>query len=185
MLAYVFWHWPQNGTDHAAYERRLAHFQAALAASRPPGLHDAAVFRLAAAPWIQAPGYEEWYLLEGSAALDPLNEAAVSPACRAAHDGAAVLAGGGAAGLYRLRAGCLLPHGARFSYWLSKPSGASYAQFYASLEPLTGQGGTALWGRQMVLGPTPEFCLHSQAEAEIPPGLLVMKNTLEPVWMAS
>jgi hypothetical protein len=43
----------------------------------------------------------------------------------------------------------------------------SYAALYALLETRT-SAGEALWGRQMVLGPAPEFCLHARAEAPLP-----------------
>ncbi|HKG79150.1 MAG TPA: hypothetical protein VKA78_07020, partial [Pyrinomonadaceae bacterium] len=71
-------------------------------------------------------------------------------------------------GLYRLRTGQENLAEARFAVWLSKPSGVSYNDFYAALQPLTSQHGVALWGRQMTLGPTTEFCLHSSTEIELP-----------------
>jgi len=184
MLAFVFWHWPQAGVAVSTYESRLRDFQVVLAAHKPPGFLRSAVYRLRAATWLQGvtDGYEEWYLTDGSAALDPLNEAAVGSACRAAHDAAAQLAAGGAAGLYHLRQGKGELETARFAYWLAKPAGMKYEEFYALLKPLTGSPGFALWGRQMVLGPTPEFCLHTPGAVELPAGLAPQMTSLERVW---
>lgn len=172
MLAYVFWHWPQPQVEASEYEERLREFQASLRAHPPRGFRDSAVFRLSNAPWLGAElGYEEWYLVEGSVALDPLNDAAIAPVCRAAHDAAARLAAGGTAGLYRLRAGQPALDQVKLSRWFGKPAGMPYDDFYQLLAPVTGQPSVALWGRQMVLGPTPEFCLHSPAQIELPANL--------------
>ena len=94
-----------------------------------------------------------------------MNEAAVSGACEEPHNRVAREAADGTGGLYRLRAGSAtdMAH-AKFAVWLSKPAGVSYKDFYTELEPVTSQPGVALWGRQMTLGPTTEFCLHSQTE---------------------
>ncbi len=48
-----------------------------------------------------------------------------------------------------------------------------YDDFYKLLAHVTAQPGVALWGRQMVLGPTSEFCLHSSAPVELPANLRV------------
>lgn len=184
MLAYVFWHWPQAGVAAAAYEARLLEFHSTLTANKPPGLLRSVVFRVRGADWLgqSLDAYEEWYLTDGSAALDPLNDAAVAPACRAAHDAAARLAAGGTAGLYRLRAGEAALDAARSACWLAKPAGMRYEEFYALLNPLTSQPGIALWGRQMVLGPTLEFCLHTRGTAELPAGMASHRTSLERLW---
>jgi hypothetical protein len=51
------------------------------------------VFRTAGSPWLVAntQTYEEWYLLEGSSALDVLNEAAVSDARLLPHNRVAAM----------------------------------------------------------------------------------------------
>jgi hypothetical protein len=46
--------------------------------------------------------------------------------------------------------------------WFAKPSGVTYAQLLARMPP-----GAALWMRQMVLGPAPEFRLAGPP----PPGI--------------
>jgi len=152
MLAYVFWHWPEPQGNPAQYESRLLDFQKSLAASPPAGFRESAVFRVQGAPWLPTPGaaYEEWYLLEGSAALDPLNDAAVARA--------------------------------HLAYWVEKPTGTSYGNFYSLLRPAIRLAGAVLWGRQMVLGPTREFCLHSPEAIELPPGFSAQRTELTRLW---
>ncbi len=181
VLAYVFWHWRRPDADFKAYEQALRNFQRALAATRPPGYLQSFVFRLAAVPWLESPGpvYEEWYLTEGSAALDPLNAAAVAGACQEPHDRAARAAGGGTAGLYRLRAGDVVLAEARHGAWFAKPRGVSYPDFYQRLRPWTERAGASLWGRQMTLGPAPEFCLRSPVALDLPADLQVFAARLE------
>src|ERR1700737_4929278 len=101
MLAYVFWHWPTaRSGDKAVYEAAQKGFHSRLAALRPEGFVSSWSYELSSAPWLSsAPQYEDWYLLDGSAALDTLNAAAVSPPIRTEHDAAAAGAGG-MGGLY-------------------------------------------------------------------------------------
>ena len=172
MLAYVFWHWPQPVIARGAYEDHLREFQKTLAANKSSGFQQSVVFRIRGASWLNTSdeAYEEWYLLDDSAAMDPLNEAAVSGACEEPHNRVAREAADGIGGLYRLREGVEDLDQAKFATWLSKPAGVSYRNFYADLHSLTSQPGIALWGRQMTLGPTTEFCIHSQTPIELPPG---------------
>lgn len=184
MLAYVFWHWPQTQIDRGAYVDHLMEFQRTLAANKPLGFRQSVVFRVRDTNWLKTTGevYEEWYLLDDSAAMDRLNDAAVSGACEEPHNRVAREAADGIGGLYRFRVG----HGelgqSRFAVWLSKPSGVSYKDFYATLQPLTAQPGVALWGRQMTLGPTAEFCIYSPAEVQLPQGYNGVSLPLETIW---
>ena len=172
MLAYVFWHWPQSSVERDAYEDHLREFQQTLAANKSIGFQQSVVFRIRGASWLNTSdeAYEDWYLLDDSAAMDPLNDAAVSGACEEPHNRVAREAADGTGGLYRLRDGVENLEQAKFAIWLSKPAGVSYKTFYADLQSLTSQRGVALWGRQMTLGPTTEFCIHSQNPIELPPG---------------
>ena len=172
MLAYVFWHWPQSTVDSNTYIDHLIDFHNTLGANKPPGFHHSVVFRIRGVNWLNTDdeAYEEWYLLDDSAAMDHLNDAAVSGVCEEPHNRVAREAAGGTGGLYRLRAGNGELSAARYALWLSKPAGVSYKDFYTALEPLTSQPGVALWGRQMTLGPTTEFCIHSTNAIELPAG---------------
>jgi hypothetical protein len=166
LLAYVFWHVPRAEVAARLYEAAHRAFHDALRAASVPGLLGVEIYRLASIPWLGGkPGYEDWQLLENSAALDVLNRAAVSEARQRPHDAVADLAGDGTAGLYGLRMGTRIAP--RFAHWLSKPDGMSYGAFESSLQSLI-EDGCCLWGRRMTLGPTPEFCLHAPAARELP-----------------
>ena len=184
MLAYVFWHWPQSNVDRDSYVNHVIDFHNTLAANKPPGFHHSFVFRFRGASWLNTTGeaYEEWYLLDTSAAMDPLNDAAVSGVCEEPHNRVAREAADGTGGLYRLRAGLGQLSETRHALWLSKPAGVSYKDFYSTLEPLTSQPGVAVWGRQMTLGPTTEFCIHSSNQIELPPGYSSLQLQITPVY---
>jgi len=159
LLAYVFWHVPRPGVSAREYETAHRDFHDLLWKAGIAGLVGLRVFRLAAIPWLGGKaGYEDWHLLENSAALDVLNGAAISQARQRPHDRIAALAADGTAGLYGLRLGSL--NEMAQAHWLSKPAGMSYREFESSLAPQIRAGG-CLWGRRMTLGPTPEFCLHA------------------------
>lgn len=184
MLAYVFWHWPQSTIDRGAYLDHLSDFHRTLAANKPEGFQHSVVFRINGASWLNTSGdaYEEWYLLDDSAAMDRLNHAAVSDVCEEPHNKVARQAEDGTGGLYRFRAGAEDLAQSRFARWLSKPPGVTYADFYAALQPLTTQPGVGLWGRQMTLGPTTEFCIHSSTQIELPSNYTGQNIPLELVW---
>lgn len=186
VLAYVFWHWPRADAAAGVYEALQRPFHEALRSAPPPGFLGSRVLALAGASWAAEgrEAYEDWYLVEGSAALDPLNEAAVSAPRRAAHDAAAAAAAGGTAGLYRLRLGepGEVPHAAA---WFAKPPGMSYSALFATLEPLVRSEGAALWARQMTLGPTPEFCLQSARPVALPAAFFPETVRYRAVWPAT
>ena len=96
MLAYAFWHWRRPRVERDEYEAMQRAFHAALAQSPPTGFVSSRCSAIRDAPWAAegAEAYEDWYLLTGSAALDPLNDAAVSASRRGAHDAAAAAAQG-------------------------------------------------------------------------------------------
>lgn len=167
MLAYVFWHWPQPGVDMETYVDHLASFHDTLNAHKPVGFHGSRVFRMHGVSWLDTHGdaFEDWYLLDDSAGLDRLNEAAVSGVCEAPHNLVAREAAGGTAGLYRPKTGDIFVE-PQFALWLSKPDGVSYKDFYHTLEPMIVDG--ALWQRQMTLGPTNEFLIHSVSPIQLP-----------------
>lgn len=184
MLAYVFWHWSRPGVEFAEYEARLAEFHEVMRDHPPPGFRFSAVFRGGPAPWSGGAEdvYEDWYLIDGSVALDPLNHGAVNGPCKVSHDAVAALAHGGVAGLYRLRAGTTELAAVRHAAWFSKPDGVSHADLDVRLAPLLGARGASIWMRQMVLGPTPEFCLlgdRSPRPTDVPAGTW---RPLRPAW---
>ena len=74
MIAHLFWHRAYPTTTVEQYEEALMRFQQRLGQQQPPGFGGGASFRVAALPWLgNRLGYEDWCLLDGSWALDPLN----------------------------------------------------------------------------------------------------------------
>jgi hypothetical protein len=168
MLAYVFWHRPAPTVERDRYDAALVAFHQALAAAAPPGWLGSATFRVDPVPFDSAvaaprsgdgPCYEDWYLLSGSGALDPLDDSAVGAACGPAHAEVAALAGGGTAGLYRLVAGAPSLAAVVAATWTDLPVAPARQ---AALDELTSTAlsqGASLWMRRMTLGPAPELCL--------------------------
>jgi hypothetical protein len=146
--------------DTADYETALKRFHASLASSPPVGFLGSSTFRT-------GDRYSDWYLVESSAALDFLNEAAVSGARMPAHDAAARMAVDFAGKLYGLSAGEPLS-GPGYEIRFSKPAGMGYADLYERMKQYTAKPGTSLWRRMMVLGPPPEFCLIAPSDLELP-----------------
>jgi hypothetical protein len=171
MLAYVFWHWKRAGVQPREYENRLRQFHEALAKSPPVGFTSSWCAALNKAAWANGgnEAYEDWYVVAGSAALDPLNNAAITASRQAPHDDAASAAAGGTAGLYRLRAGRAF-RSPTVAHWFAKPQGWSYDRLLDELRPFM-VGDVALWGRQMTLGPAREFCLHAKETMTLPAGI--------------
>jgi hypothetical protein len=186
MLAYVFWHLPAPGADIERYERLLIDFHKVLKANAPVGFIASLIFRIQNAPWIGSggPAYEDWYIVENSASLDPLNDAAVSGARKAPHDLVAALAASGAAGLYRLKTGQLdsMP-AARHCFWFAKPA-LTYTEFFGQLRPITEALQTNLWLRQMVLSAGPEFCLRSATKPDLPPNIAATHCPIQAIYPA-
>ncbi len=164
MLAYVFWHRPREGVEALEYEAALREFHGRLAEEAVEGVHGSAAFAVDRLPWLGGgQAYEDWYLLEAGFALDTLNGAAVSGRMTRPHRRIAALTGPMAAGLYRLVRGdgC---RGSQATWSQERPSAAG-----------------ALWQRQMVLGPTPEFCLLGGGRRRPAPGrVLVSRRPVAP-----
>jgi hypothetical protein len=150
VLAYVFWHRPKADVDRDAYEAAQRAFHETIAV--PSGC-----FRLDALPFDQGGGYEDWYLVENWAELGALNEVATDSASRGGHDRAAELAADGWGAVYALAHGPTeIPIGVE---WRDKERGRPSADFLDSLPSV------AVWRRQLVLGPAPEFCIATSETA--------------------
>jgi hypothetical protein len=160
MLAYVFSHRAGPNTDAGLYEETLRGFHASLAAAMPRGFIRSLTYRSGSM-------YSDWYLVEDSAALDAINEAAVTGGREAPHHAAARMAVDGVGKLLSLVAGRLdLDAGNETRF--SKPPGVGYPDLYAALRDLTQETGASLWRRMMVLGPPPEFTLLTRKPVELP-----------------
>lgn len=182
MLAYVFWHERRADADDAAYRADLAELHHRLAAAGPPGMLGSRTFAIDARPWRDDDGaalFEDWYLVDGSAQLDALDQLAVSGDRSVPHDRLASAVAWGAGGLYRLRAG---PAGGdqRAAQWFAKPAGVRYSELDAVLATVVSPE-HAVWQRQMVLGPAPEFCVAGPEPVALPPQLGARAVRREPV----
>jgi hypothetical protein len=151
VLAYLFWHQPAG--DAEDYERLLAEFHERLRADPPAGFVGSAAFKVDV-PWMGA-AYEDWYLAEDWTAIGVLNDAAVDAARRPDHDAVAHQAATGAGGVYRLRGGELALEDVGDATWSADPPAAAPGP------------DEALWQRQMVLGPAPEYCLLRRAPGHV------------------
>jgi hypothetical protein len=172
MLAYVFWHSPAAGAAVPTYHADLVAYHRSLAAHPPLGFVRSGAAGLAAASWLagMSPAYEDWYLVSGWPALGALNQGAVDATHLARHDRIAGQSGAGAGGIYALQAGdAAVDHS--IATWFGKPAGWGYGDLDTALASAVPPG-AALWQRQMVLGPAPEFCLRSSAPVRLPTGLI-------------
>jgi hypothetical protein len=177
MLAYIFWHRPSLQIEQSprieqkAYEDAVERFQSDLAGHPPPGLIGAWSHRIDPVPWLGGqPGYEDWCLLEGSWAIDPLNGFAITGPRQPSHDHVAALSGDGAGGLYAHAGGEILEAPQTTVYWLSRPRGI---QWQAAIAPVRAKCREAvIWRRQMVLGPATEFAVEVPGDMaiEVPAG---------------
>jgi hypothetical protein len=177
MLAYIFWHRPSLQIEQSpqieqkAYEDAIERFQSDLAGHPPPGFIGAWSHRIDPVPWLGGqPGYEDWCLLEGSWAIDPLNGFAITGPRQPSHDHVAALSGDGAGGLYAHAGGEILEAPRTTVYWLSRPRGI---QWQAAIAPVRAKCPQAvIWRRQMVLGPATEFAVEVPGDMaiEVPAG---------------
>jgi hypothetical protein len=165
VLAYLFWHRPRASVATGHYEDLLRAFHETLAAHAPGGFASSHVWRLAATPWLGGgAGYEDWYLVEDWTAVGVLNDAAVAGVRRPPHDAAAAAAGAGTAGVYRRLLGAPRPTGA-LAAWFDAPA----AEVGEVLAQRLGAVDASLWRRQLVLGPTPEYCLLTDEPVDLDP----------------
>lgn len=187
MLAYVFWHWQISTTAASTYEASLINFHQTLSAHKPDGFHYTRTLRMEQASWLDRneTTYEDWHLVENSAALDPLNEQAVNGPCQEPHRQIASLTQNGTGGLYSLISGAVELPTINFAYRFSKPTTMTYATLYALLQSATEEAKTMLWTRQMSLGPGPEFCLHSSEELILPNNVPTQKIPVQQILSTS
>ena len=213
MLAYIAWHRPAAGVDAAAYEQALERFHRSLARVPPSGFGGSCAFHAGAVPQFaqsdeepggeaagsrggesrsaqtpSAPGYEDWYLVDGWSSLGVLEEAAVAHGHQSRHDAVAGRAALAAGAVYRLSEGHPRLTETRISVWVAP--GRNHA--VPAIADLLGDGmdptSSTLWRRCLGLGPAPEYCLLARepppgvAPARLPAGWRSVVAAREPVW---
>lgn len=183
MLAYLFTHWSLGSIAPQEYEAAMRSFRQSLAASAPNGFQQSWSLAVQGLPWANRGQavYEDWYLVDDFAALGILNEAAINAPHGEPHMAVARMASDGKGGVYALAHGSCKPAQIRYAAWFGKPAGMTYATCFQQLATITNQPGTALWQRQMVLGPGPEFCLHSAEELLLPKGFQAFQVKIRPI----
>ncbi len=186
MRTFLFWHRPLAETPPADYERALLAYHQSLDGMVSPGFVGSATARLDAVPWLGGePGYEDWYLVDSSAALDPLNEAGVAPERWERHAAVARQMAVGHGGLYAHLWGASAPGAAVQGLWLTRPRGIDFEAPLRALYDAT-PGVIGCWRKQLVLGPAPEF-LFLSADATAPPlpeGWHLRAIARTPLWLA-
>ena len=156
-LAYVFWHWP---AQREQYEERLQAFHTAL------DRDGTATFRLERAPFEDPePPFEDWYPVADWQAVGELNDHAISGARRAPHDAVAASSRKGAGGIYRLIEGEIPLRAVAFAAW-------------SASRPASGGDGVAVWQRQLVLGPAPEYAVLAGSPLDAGPDALLTRPRL-------
>jgi hypothetical protein len=167
-LAYTFWHRPRPEFDAVDYETGLRAFHDRLAAVPIPGFVGSWSLRVPQLPWSAGAGYEDWYLIDDFTALGALAEHAVDAARTQTHDALASAVEDGAGGVYAFAGGDLRAR-AGWCGWFSKQHGVRYPQLHAELAEQVELGAIdAVWQRQLVLGPAPEFRVLATAEVTVP-----------------
>jgi len=163
VLAYVYWHAAPQNVAAAEYEKMLLRFGHALADAKSPGFLGNASYAVGQTPWLGEPGYEDWVWLEGSWALDPLNERAVSGSMERPHDAIARMTKhGGYGALYYMVAGeHETPKDSRV-FWLTRPRGVNWHEIVPEIVKSV-HAKVTVWRRLMVLGPSAEFAVIAPA----------------------
>jgi len=100
---------------------------------------------------------------------------------REPHDSIALDYMKGAGGVFKRINSKLDLREARTATWVEKPIGPTYQSYYDQIGQSVGGAPTDLWRRQMVLGPSPQFVIHSQSKLELPESLKPLGSLLHRV----
>ncbi len=183
-LAYVFWHWPRPEVSLDTYEKKLTAFLSSLLVKKTPEIIDALSFRIEKnAPWGPQGRaiYEDWYVVRDFSDLGGLNDVAIKGETGAAHDSIKEYYLKGTGGIFKSVQGELELHRAGYTAWIEKPRDLSYPSYYEKISKITEGSRSKLWRRQMVLGPTPQFCLHLEEPISLPDDLNPIILKLVPI----
>ncbi|MBB5254703.1 hypothetical protein [Sulfurisphaera ohwakuensis] len=163
MLAYVFWHQKAKDYSEDEYVNSLVDFHKYFNENvKIDGYIGSIVIKVNFVPWTEEVVYEDWYLLENSRTLDLINDIVEKDKkVREIHDKVARMARNGKGGLYKLINGSLDSPSYPYAYWISKPLGMSYDDFYKEIAFQN------LWRKQLAFGPFTEFCVFTKESINI------------------
>lgn len=166
MLAYSVWHHASGETEIEPYQESLIQFHKTMAEVKPQGFLSSLFFTLPAVPWMgeNQTIFMDWYFVEDSASLDPLNDSVLAGKRKESHDVVAGGTSGGVTALYQPRLGNEKISDVNFITWITKPKGLSYPDFFQELNFIEHDKNASCWMRYMALGPGPEFCVVSSDE---------------------
>lgn len=182
MIAYVFWHQKMELVSSKTYESALITFHRSLYNFGVRGYIGSQTFKIEGAYWMGATesGYEDWYLLEDSGVMDKINQAAISGSVKDPHNAAAHMATNLHAGLYVIKSPYPSFLNGKSATWFTKPKEMSLDQIINSHSDSNKRFGD-LWMRQMVLGPTPEYCIVSENRIDLPRNLYPVNVKRQPI----
>ena len=168
MLAYTVWHHALDEAKQNAYQESLVQFHQTLAENKPQGYLSSVLLSMPGVPWMgeMRTIYMDWYFVENSSSLDPLNDCVLSGIRQEKHDAVAAATSGGVTALYQPKSDRTAISNAQFISWLSKPKGMKYPEFFEKLHFIDEDDHASIWMRYMALGPGPEFCVVSKEEFE-------------------
>jgi len=172
VFAYVFWHQRDDAYPAQLYEEGLTSFHTRLSSLGVRGFLGSFSFKVSGVPWITGEGYEDWYLVDGLGVLEEINSLITDPTIRGVHDGVARMSINGKATILAHIKGDPTLIDAPNTYWLAKPRGTSYDDFYRGIESLTRDAVASVWRRQLALGPNPEFLMITRTNPRLPEAYL-------------
>lgn len=169
MLAYIFWHVPFADTNTSEYEAALTAFHSHLANDAPQGFERSTTYGISNVPWLNdRTGYEDWYFVDSTSALDGLNKAAVKPERWDVHASVSYKTEFGHGGLYYHLHGEKHPVQGSRVVWLKRPKRIRYE---TPLQDIIGssKGFLSCWRKFLVLGPADEFAIIGDGTLDVQP----------------
>lgn len=184
MLAYTVWHHASDESKLEHYQNSLIQFHQTMAEEKPQGYISSKLFTMPSVPWMGETQtiFMDWYLIEDSASLDPLNDSVLAGTRKTSHDAVADNTSGGVTALYQPKLGNDQISNVNFITWVSKPKGMKYPNFFQELNFILHDKDASCWMRYMALGPGPEFCVVANHEMEWDEKFQPLVRKVDKIW---
>ena len=169
MFAYIFWHVPFADGNKSEYEAALTAFHRHLANDASQGFKGSATYGISNVAWLSnRTGYEDWYFVDSTSALDGLNKAAVEPERWDVHASVSYKTEFGHGGMYYHLRGEKQPvHGSKI-VWLKRPKRIRYETPLQEIID-SSKGFLSCWRKFLVLGPADEFAIIGDETLDVRP----------------